>query len=52
MSAVEQNKQLVRRYFETIWNQGDFEREPEFVARDSIVHASPIPGIPPGIEVR
>ena len=50
MSAVEENKQLVQRYFETIWNQGDFEREPEFVARDSIVHASPIPGIPPGIE--
>ena len=46
MSSVDENKGLVLRYFETIWNRGDFEREPEFVARDCIVHASPIPGIP------
>jgi len=50
MSSVDENKQLVMRYFETIWNRGDFEREPDFVARDCIVHASPIPGIPSGIE--
>ena len=50
MSSVDENKGLVLRYFETIWNRGDFEREPEFVARDCIVHASPIPGIPSGIE--
>ena len=47
--SVEENKALVRRYFDTIWNKGQFEREPEFVALDIVVHAPPIPGIPDGI---
>jgi steroid delta-isomerase-like uncharacterized protein len=47
--SVEENKALVRRYFETIWNKGEFQREPEFVAQDIVVHAPPIPGIPAGI---
>ena len=47
--SVEENKALVRRYFDTIWNKGEFQREPEFVALDIVVHAPPIPGIPDGI---
>lgn len=47
--SVQENTDLVRRYFDTIWNKGQFEREPEFVALDIVVHAPPIPGIPDGI---
>ena len=47
--AREANKDLIARYFETIWNRGEFDREPEFVALDCIVHQPPIPGIPDGI---
>ena len=47
--SVQDNKALVRTYFDTIWNKGEFEREPEFVAKDVVVHAPPIPGIPEGI---
>ncbi|HSN73766.1 MAG TPA: ester cyclase [Anaerolineae bacterium] len=47
--SVRENTDLVRRYFDTIWNKGQFEREPEFVALDIVVHAPPIPGIPDGI---
>ena len=47
--SVEENEALVRRYFDTIWNKGEFQREPEFVALDIVVHAPPIPGIPDGI---
>ena len=47
--SVKENKDLVRRYFDTIWNKGQLEREPEFVALDIVVHAPPIPGIPDGI---
>ena len=50
MSKPDENKALVARYFDTIWNHGDFEREPEFVAQDCTVHAAPMPGVPPGIE--
>lgn len=49
MSQSEENKALVQRYFETIWNRGEFNREMEFVALDCVVHAPPIPGIPEGI---
>jgi steroid delta-isomerase-like uncharacterized protein len=47
--SVQENKDLVRRYFDTIWNKGQLERESEFVAQDIVVHAPPIPGIPEGI---
>jgi steroid delta-isomerase-like uncharacterized protein len=47
--SVQENTALVRTYFDTIWNKGQFEREPEFVALDVVVHAPPIPGIPEGI---
>jgi len=47
--SVDENKALVERYFETIWNEGEFDKEPEFVDPDIVVHAPPIPGIPAGI---
>lgn len=47
--SMQENLDLVRRYFDTIWNKGQFEREPEFIALDVVVHAPPIPGIPDGI---
>jgi predicted ester cyclase len=45
----QENIAFVRRYFETIWNQGHLERESEFIAQDVVVHQPPIPGIPEGI---
>ena len=48
-TTVAKNVAHVRRYFETIWNRGQLERESEFVAQDVVVHAPPIPGIPEGI---
>jgi steroid delta-isomerase-like uncharacterized protein len=48
VSAAE-NRELVERYFETIWNNGELEREAEFVAQDITVHAPPMPGIPDGM---
>jgi len=47
--SVEENKDLVRRYFEDIWNKGNIQNEAEYVAKDILVHAPPIPGTPPGI---
>lgn len=49
VTEVEKNMDLIVRYFETIWNRGEFEREPEFVAQDVVVHQPPIPGLPEGI---
>jgi len=46
---VAKNKDLIVRYFETIWNRGQLERESEFVAQDIVVHQSPIPGLREGI---
>lgn len=47
--SVKDNTALVRRYFETIWNKGLLQQESEFVDKDVVVHAPPIPGIPEGI---
>jgi steroid delta-isomerase-like uncharacterized protein len=41
----EQHKALVRRYIETVWNQGDPSVIDELVAQDYIQHAK---GVPPG----
>jgi predicted ester cyclase len=46
---VAKNMDLIVRYFDTIWNKGEFEREPEFVAENVVVHQPPIPGLPEGI---
>jgi predicted ester cyclase len=47
-AAVEENKKLVRDYFEEIWGKGNFDKEPQFVAQDIVVHAPPFP-VPGGI---
>lgn len=36
MSSIEQNKLLVRRYYEEVVNTGDVDRIPEFVATDYV----------------
>lgn len=46
--SVQENKDLVRRYSDTVWNKGQLQRESEFVASDVIVHAPQIPGLPDG----
>jgi predicted ester cyclase len=48
-AQVDKNIDLVKRYFETIWNRGELQRESEFVAKDIVVHQSPIPGLRDGI---
>jgi predicted ester cyclase len=47
-AVVEENKKLVRDYFEEIWGKGNLEKESNFVAKDVLVHAPPFP-IPGGI---
>lgn len=36
MSSIDQNKLLVRRYYEEVVNKGDVDRLPEFVASDFV----------------
>ncbi len=47
--STEENKALVRRLFEEVWNTGDLARAGDFVA-DNYVSHSAIPGLPPGRE--
>lgn len=46
MSMEEENKALVRRYFEEVWSNGDFSHLDELVAPDFVDH-SPILGTTP-----
>lgn len=48
-SQQEENKALVRRYFEAI-DTGDAACIEAFLAPDYVEHAPPHPGLPPGIE--
>lgn len=43
MPTADDNKALVRRYVDEIWNRGDTSRAIEFVAEDVAVHAPPFP---------
>lgn len=36
----EQNKALMRRAVDVVWNRGDFSRIEEFVSRDFVIHTS------------
>ncbi len=47
--SVEENKAIVRRHFEEIWNQKQLEVADELVAIDYLSHFS-LPGQPVGIE--
>jgi steroid delta-isomerase-like uncharacterized protein len=37
----EQNKELIKRAVEEIWNRGDYSSLDQFVTRDFVVHVSP-----------
>ena len=39
-ALAEQNKTLVRRAVEEIWNQGNYDKVEEFVSHDFVVHAA------------
>jgi steroid delta-isomerase-like uncharacterized protein len=46
--ALQENKDLVRRYFDVVWNQGALQRDAEFIAPDLVSHGAIVPGLPPG----
>lgn len=48
--STEENKAIIRRYFEEIWNKGNLSEEEEFVATNVVVHAPPLPGAAPGVQ--
>lgn len=50
MSAIEQNKRLVTRYFDEVWNQGKLEVLNELIAPDYINHSPGAPNPKPGPE--
>lgn len=45
----EENKALVRRVYEQVWNNKDLDALDELFAPDIVNHEAP-PGLPPGIE--
>ena len=47
--SAEANKEVLRAYVETIFNQRQMERADEFVAADYVDHAA-LPGQAPGLE--
>jgi steroid delta-isomerase-like uncharacterized protein len=49
MSATDKNKELMRRFYEEVFNQHDVDAIDEFIANDAVSHASP-PDVPKGIE--
>ena len=49
MSAEEDNKALVRGFFEEAWGKGNMSAVDEFVAADYVEHPRP-PTLPPGTE--
>ena len=45
----EENKALIRRFYEEVWNDKNLDAIDELVAADSVDHELP-PGLPPGRE--
>ncbi len=45
--STEENKALVRRLIEEVWNTGDLARVDEFIA-DTYINRNAIPGLPTG----
>ncbi len=48
--AEEENKALVRKLFEEVWNRGSTVAVDEFMTTDYIDHCIPSTGLPPGAE--
>jgi steroid delta-isomerase-like uncharacterized protein len=48
--SVEQNKTMMRRYFDEAWNTGNLSVLDEMVAADYANHTPAVPGLPPGPE--
>lgn len=47
--TIEDNRRIVLRFFEEIFNRGNIDAADELVAPDVIDH-NPLPGFPPGLE--
>lgn len=47
--SIEQNLEFIRRYFDEVWNKGNLDKEAQFISEKVVVHAPPIPGLPPGV---
>ena len=47
--STEQNKDLVRRFYEEVWNKGNLTVADELMATDVVDHTA-APGLPPGLE--
>jgi steroid delta-isomerase-like uncharacterized protein len=47
--STEQNKDLVRRFYEEVWNKGNLTVADQLMATDVVDHTAP-PGLPPGLE--
>lgn len=50
MSTIEQNKRLITRYFDEVWNQGKLEVLNELIAPNYINHSPGAPNPKPGPE--
>lgn len=47
--SMEENLDLVSRYFDEIWNKGNLDAERRYIDENVVVHASPVPGAPAGV---
>ncbi|WP_394846261.1 ester cyclase [Pendulispora brunnea] len=49
-SAIAHNRDIGRRYFEEVWNQGKVDVLDELLTRDYVNHTPSVPNPPPGPE--
>lgn len=50
MSTIEENKALINKYFDEAWNKRNPTADDQFISPDVVIHGSPLPGAPPGLE--
>ncbi len=48
--SIEENKALVQRFVEEVWNKGNLAAADEFLAANSVGHDPDAPGLAPGVE--
>ena len=48
LDQLEANRQLAYRFYDQLWNKGNFAAAPELLHHDHVDHTKPIPGIPQG----